>query len=178
MNVEEKLLPINPMSRPGTKLNTVEKIVIHYVNNPGSTAIANRNYFESLKYQDNISASAHYIIGLNGEVIRIIPEDEVAFHSGNKDLNRKSIAVETTHPDKTGKLTNATYNSLVELLADISKRHNLSPLTDIIRHYDVTGKSCPKYYVDNPLEFEKLKKDVQNKKMKLMSNNVINVDIT
>ena len=99
MNIEEKLLTINPMSRPGIKLNAVNKIVLHYVNNPGSTAIANRNYFESLKDQKIISASAHYIIGMSGEVIRMIPEDEVAYHSGNKEVNRISIGIENTHPD-------------------------------------------------------------------------------
>lgn len=163
MNVDEKLLPINPMSRPGIKLDFVEKIVVHYVNTPGSTAIVNRNYFESLKYQDRISASVHYIIGLNGEVIKIIPEDEIAYHSGNKLFNRKSIGIENTYLDSSGKFTIDTYNSLVNLLADICNRYNLNPLKDIIRHYDITGKNCPKYYVDNPLEFEKLKKDVRNK---------------
>lgn len=163
MNVDEKLLPINPMSRPGIKLDSVEKIVIHYVNNPGTTAIVNRNYFESLKYQDRISTSAHYIIGLNGEVIKIIPEDEIAYHSGNKQFNRKSIGVESTYPDLSGKFNLATYNSLIDLLADICMRYNLNPLKDIVRHYDITGKNCPKYYVENPLEFEKLKKDVRNK---------------
>ena len=161
MKIEENLLTVNPMSRPGTKLDSVKKIVIHYVNNPGSSAIANRNYFESLKDQKVISASAHYIIGMNGEIIRIIPEDEVAYHSGNKEMNRISIGIENTHPDSTGKFTTATYNSLVKLLADIATRYNLNPLTDIIRHYDVTGSNCPKYYVKNPAKFEKLKKDVQ-----------------
>ena len=28
------------------------------------------------------------------------------------------------------------------------------PETDVIRHYDVTGKICPKYYVDHPEAWE------------------------
>ena len=167
MKIEEQLLTINPMSRPGVKLNSVDKIVLHYVNNPGSTAIANRNYFESLKDQNVISASAHYIIGLNGDIIRMIPEDEVAYHSGDKQVNRISIGIENTHPDNTGKFTVATYNSLVKLLADISIRHHLNPFTDIIRHYDVTGSICPKYYVKHPAKFEQLKKDVYTKMLSI-----------
>lgn len=169
MNIEDRLLTINPMSRSGVKQDIVKKIVIHYVNNPGSSAIQNRNYFESLKYQDRISVSAHYIIGLNGEIIRIIPEDEVAFHSGNKQVNRTSIGIENAHSDISGKFTTATYNSLIELLVYLVKKYNLNPLTDIIRHYDVTGKNCPKYYVINSLAFKKLKNDVKN---------IISVDIT
>jgi len=163
MDIEEKLLTINPMSRPGIKLDSVDMIVLHYVANPGTTAIGNRNYFESLKYQDVISASTHYIIGLGGEIIRIIPEDEVAYHSGNKEVNRVSIGIENTHPDATGKFTTATYNSLINLLAYLCTKYNLDPLTSIVRHYDVTRKNCPKYYVDHPSKFEKLKKDVQTK---------------
>ena len=34
---------------------------------------------------------------------------------------------------------------------------------NLIRHYDVTGKMCPLYYVENPLEWEALKSDVQRK---------------
>ena len=34
---------------------------------------------------------------------------------------------------------------------------------NIIRHYDVTGKECPKYYVKNSKEWEKLKEDIAKK---------------
>jgi N-acetylmuramoyl-L-alanine amidase len=163
INIDEKLLTISTMSRPGIKLDSVKKIVLHYVQNHGSTAIANRNYFENLKHQDRVSVSSHYIVGFEGEIIKIIPENEIAYHSGSKEVNRKSIGVECTQPDSSGKLLPKTYNSLIELLADISERYNLDPFVDIIRHYDVTGKNCPKYYIDNPLEFDKLKNDVKNR---------------
>ena len=42
------LLDINPYSRPGTALSAVNNIVIHYVANPGSSAKANRDYFNGL----------------------------------------------------------------------------------------------------------------------------------
>ena len=31
---------------------------------------------------------------------------------------------------------------------------------DVIRHYDVTGKICPKYFVEHEDEWEQFKKDV------------------
>ena len=46
--IEENLLPVNPYSRPGTKLEEVNAIVIHYVGNPGTTAAQNRSYFENI----------------------------------------------------------------------------------------------------------------------------------
>lgn len=163
MHVEEKLLPINSASRSGLKLELIEHVVLHCADTPRLDVNIVIDNFKKLKYSDSNSASAHYIIGLNGEVIRIIPEDEIAYHSGNKLVNRKSIGIECIHENNTGNFSNATYDSLIELIADISKRYNLNPLTDIKRHYDITGKNCPKYYIQNPLEFEKIKRDVQNK---------------
>lgn len=161
-NIEDRLLTVNSYSRSGEKQNNIEKIVVHWVGNAGSSAIANRNYFENLKDTHKTYASSHYVIGLNGEIIRCIPENEVAFHSGSYSMNRKSIGIENCHPDWEGKFNENTYNSLVELCADICKRYNLD-VNAIIRHHDVTGKNCPKYYVENEQEWNKFKQYVANK---------------
>lgn len=162
MNIEERLLSINPYSRSSEKQGAIKKIVVHWVGNANSSALANRNYFENLKNTHRTYASSHYIIGLNGEIIRCIPENEVAFHAGSHSMNRKSIGIENCHPDWDGKFNDNTYNSLVELCADICKRYNLS-INDIIRHYDVTGKDCPHYYVQHEDEWIKFKNDVARK---------------
>ena len=162
MNIEERLLTISPYCRSGERQNAIQNIVVHWVGNAGSSAIGNRNYFNSLATSHKTSASSHYIIGLNGEVIKCIPENEVAFHSGSYSMNRKSIGIETCHPDWNGKFVDSTYHSLVELCADICKRYNLT-VNNIIRHYDVTGKDCPRYYVQNPNEWIQFKNDVANK---------------
>ena len=159
MKIIEKLLTKNPYSRPGTKIGKIKKIVIHWVGNANSKAISNRNYFESLK-DKKIYASSHYIIGLDGEIIRCVPENEIAYH-GNS-ANSYSIGIENCHPDWEGKFNDKTYMSLIELCADLCKRYNLNPETDIIRHYDITKKDCPHYYVKYPKAFTKLKKDVKD----------------
>lgn len=160
MNILENLLTPNKMSRPVVYINQVKKIVVHYVGNPGSSALANRNYFENLKNQNKVYASSQYIIGLTGEIIRCVPENEVTWHAGDLTTNYNSIGIECCHPDTTGKFNDATYNSLIELLKDLCTRYGLNPLTDIVRHYDVTGKKCPLYYVNNQNEWDKLKEDV------------------
>ena len=162
MEIQEKLLTINPYSRSGEQQNEIEYLVIHWVGNAGSSAIANRNYFENLQNTHKTYASSHYVIGLDGEIIRCIPEDEVAFHAGSYSMNRKSIGIEDCHPDWDGKFNENTYNSLVELCANICKRYELS-VDNIIRHYDVTGKNCPKYYVEHEDEWIKFKNDVSQK---------------
>ena len=158
MEIQQKLLTINPYSRPGTKIGKIKNIVIHWVGNAGSSAIANRNYFESLK-DKKAYASSHYIIGLEGEIILCVPESEVAYH-GNS-ANSYSIGIENCHPDWEGKFNDKTYASLVDLCADLCKRYNLDPTIALIRHYDITKKDCTHYYVQNPKAWEKLKSDVK-----------------
>ena len=159
MDIIEMLLTPNPYSRPGIGLKRVTKIVVHYVGNAGSSAANNRDYFEGLGKSGLTYSSSHYIVGLNGEIIRCVPENEIAYASN--DANACSISIETCHPDATGKFKDVTYNSLIWLCADICRRYQLNPISDIIRHYDVTGKLCPLWYVKNPAEWEKLKKDVK-----------------
>lgn len=158
MEIKKALLTKNVYSRPGKKLNQVTKIVIHWVGNANTSAEANRNYFESLKTK-RIYASAHYIIGLKGEIIQCIPEDEIAYHA--TVANSYSIGIENCHPDWSGKFNAQTYKSLIELCADLCKRYNLNPETDVIRHYDVTKKQCPKYYVTNTEAWKQLKVDIK-----------------
>lgn len=166
MNKIEKFLSINSYSRPNKKLSSVKNIVIHWVGNANSSAMANRNYFESLK-DKHVYASSQYIIGLNGEIIQCMPENEVAYHAGNLTMNYNSIGIEICHPDWTGKFSNITYNALIELLVDLCKRYNLTS-DKIIRHYDVTKKLCPKYYVEHNDEFL----EIRNKVAKVLNQNI------
>lgn len=158
MKIIKEFLTPNSYSRPQKTLKKVTHIVIHWVGNPSSTAIANRNYFESLK-KGKTYASAHYIIGLQGEIIQCMPEDEVAYHAGA--ANTYSIGIENCHPGQDGKFNAATYVSLISLCANICKRYKLDPEKALIRHYDVTGKICPKYYVENIGAWGQLKEDVK-----------------
>jgi N-acetylmuramoyl-L-alanine amidase len=159
MNVTEKLLTINPYSRPGTKLQSQSHIVIHYVGNANTSALANRNYFESLKNK-HIYASAQYIVGLVGEIVHCIPDDEVAYHAGNLTMNKNSIGIEVCHPTDEGYFNEATINALGELVRELVNKYGIKE-ENIIRHYDVTGKACPKYYVDNN-RWAELKKKLLN----------------
>lgn len=150
-DIKQQLLTVNPYSRSGQKLNKVNAIVIHYVGNPGTTAAQNRNYFEGLKDSKTVSASSHYIVGLEGEIIQCVPLEEISYASNNR--NSDTIAIECCHPDVTGKFNKKTYNSLVKLTAALLKTYGLSVEEGLIRHYDVTGKECPLYFVRNEDEW-------------------------
>ena len=60
--ITQELIPVNQYSRPGTPLEQVNGIVVHYVGNPGTTAQNNRDYFASLAETGETSASSHFVI--------------------------------------------------------------------------------------------------------------------
>ena len=157
--VQQDFIPVNSYSRPGRWLEHVNAVVIHYVGNPGSTAKANRDYFASLADgRENTYASSHFVVGLRGEVIQCIPLTEVAYASN--DRNSDTIAIEVCHPSADGKFSDATYNRVAELTAWLCETFDLAPSDGVIRHYDVYGKVCPRYYVEHPDAWETLKSDI------------------
>lgn len=159
--IEQQFISINPYSRPGTKLAAVNGIVVHYVGNPGTTAQQNRDYFQGLKNQsgsNTTSVSSHFIIGMDGEIIQCIPVDEKAFASNQR--NADTIAIECCHPEEDGVFTEATYESLIKLTAWLCKELNLTP-KEVIRHYDVTGKNCPKAFVEDEDAWKQFQKDLK-----------------
>ena len=153
-----ELLTVNEYSRPGTELAQVNGIVVHYTANPGSTAQNNRDYFEGLKDSHETSVSSHFVVGLEGEIIQCVPTWEMAYASNSRNVD--TVSIECCHPDETGKFNRKTYRSVVELTAWLCQKFGLTE-EDVIRHYDVTGKACPLYYVEHEKKWEEFKKDVK-----------------
>lgn len=141
-----ELLDVNEYSRPGTPLPEVKGIVVHYTANPGTSAENNRNYFQGLKDSGETYASSHFVIGMEGEIIQCIPCNEIAYTSNER--NEDTVSIECCIPDETGKFTDATYQSLIRLVTWLMGRYDLTT-DDVIRHYDVNGKNCPKYFVEH-----------------------------
>ena len=150
--VEIRLIDVDGSSRRGEDLEDVQDIVIHYVGNPGTTAEQNRCYY----CNPESSVSSHFLIGLDGEILQCLPlhEKSSATHWRNAD----TISIEVCHPDDSGQFTEATYASLVRLTAWLLDACGLEQ-DHIIRHYDVTGKDCPRYFVANEQAWEQFKMD-------------------
>lgn len=158
--VTKDLLEVNEWSRPGEPLKRVRGVVLHYVGNPGTSAQANRNYFNSLASGElGVYASSHFIVGLEGEVIQCVPLTEIAYASNSR--NGDTVSVEVCHPDEAGEYAPVTYARVAELAAWLCWEFRLDPKEDVIRHYDVTGKRCPLYYVEHPDAWEALLEDIE-----------------
>ena len=143
--IDVELLTPNSYSRP--------QISIEQVN----TAVSNRNYFENLATTQDNKVSSHFVIGLEGEVVQCIPTSEISYATNSRNVD--TISIECCHPDETGQFNTATYDSTVKLTAWLCTRFGLTS-DQVIRHYDVTGKDCPKYYVENPDAWIQMKSDI------------------
>ena len=158
-NWTEDFLTVNEYSRPGDPLTEVKNIFVHYTANPGTSAAQNRSYFEQLKDNHERSASAHFIIGYDGEILQCVPLDEIAYAVQTR--NEDSISIECCYKADNGQFTQETYDSLIKLLKWLTDAYDLQP-DDILRHYDCGGKKCPIYYTEHEDAWNKLKEDVKN----------------
>lgn len=150
----------NITARSGIELKEIKNIVVHYTGNPGTTAQNNRDYFNKF----TTTVCSHFVVGLEGEIIQCLPIDERSAASNHR--NKDTISIEVCHPDATGKFNDTTYNSLVKITAWLCGNSGLDK-NDVIRHYDVTGKNCPLYFVENEEAFETFKSDVEKEMEKL-----------
>ena len=133
----------------------VSFLVFHYVGATGG-AEANAKYYGRTP---GIGASAHYFVGHASEGAAIwqsVAEADTAWHCGAKGYrhpkcrNANSIGIEMCcHLDTQGNWTidEATMAAAAELGREIMARYGI-PLDHVLRHYDVTGKLCPRPLID------------------------------
>ena len=154
--IDQQIIKVDGDSRRGVCLEGVRDIVIHYVGKPGTTAQQNRDYYAN----PSSEVSSHFVIGLKGEIIQCIPLHEKSSASNHR--NKDTISIEFCHPDESGKYTDASYQSLVKLTAWLCEVCDLDS-NDVIRHYDITGKQCPLYFVTHEDAWEQFKQEIKAK---------------
>ena len=154
--IDEQLIHLHTTARTGIELDGVKNIVIHYVGNPNTTAQNNRDYFD----KDSTEVSSHFVVGLEGEIIQCVPlwEKSAASNWRNSD----TISIEVCHPDETGKFSDKTYDAVIKLTSWLLKELGLDE-SAVIRHYDITEKLCPLYYVEHEDAWNQMKKDIGTK---------------
>jgi N-acetylmuramoyl-L-alanine amidase CwlA len=159
----------NSHARPRTKLEELLWIVVHYPDAPGWSAQDTRDYFEIVTEE----VSTQYSVD-ETECIEIIPPDEVAWSVGRKAYwdhhgsdrpygewpNYHLINMEVSHGTD-GVFTQKAIDNAAWLCAWLCRQYDRDPMHLVIRHHDVTGKICPKYFVDNTSEWEVFRNHVK-----------------
>lgn len=160
VKVTQSLLSVSRYARPGVRMSSVEKIVIHSNSTLGKTAQEQRDYYESLKTKKNEDErqSMHFIIDLDGKIYQCIPTNEIALAVGG-DEKFKSVSIEYCITGKDGSMSAATYESLCKLCATLCKKYKLSE-DRVVRHQDINQVPCPFYFM-NADAWDQFKSDVK-----------------
>lgn len=157
-----KTVLANSANYGGTReADAIEYLVYHYTGNDGDSDTNNAAYYA----REVIKASAHYFVD-DDSITRSVPDLCIAWAIGGgkykscaetgggklygKARNYNSISIEMcdTRRDGTYNVTEATLQNAIDLGRMLMDRYNI-PVENVIRHFDVTGKLCPAYFVDN-----------------------------
>lgn len=142
--------------RPGRKLSDPRGLVIHWSADirRGADALASCRHFQTFR---RYSVAMHYAVD-SRQIIRCVPEDEVAVHVNSGNCRRGALRLFGTDPNLHALgiewCVNAdgdgaeTYRNVVALAGDILARYDWD-LGHVYRHYDVTGRICPPFLVDD-----------------------------
>lgn len=154
-------VPCHPENCGGRrKASQIQYLVFHYTGNDGDQAANNAFY-----YRDNVvKASAHYFVD-DGQVYMSVEALRTAWAVGGKRwpdcprtgggslygvvTNANSISIELCDTRRDGQLmaTEATLERAAELGRALMVRYSI-PIERVVRHFDVTGKHCPAYFMD------------------------------
>lgn len=157
--------------------NLIKYLVYHYTANDGDTDEANAKYF----HNNVVKASAHRFVDDDSVTISV-PDNYVAWHCGGglqgskghayykKCTNTNSIGIEMCDTKRNGKyeVTPKTRSNAIALGKEIVKKYGIKK-ENVIRHYDVTGKNCPAYFVKDEEAWIKFRNEIfesENKEFK------------
>ena len=163
----------------GSKRNTslIKYLVYHYTANDGDTDENNAKYF----HNNVVKASAHRFVDDDSVTISV-PDNYVAWHCGGglqgskghtyykKCTNTNSIGIEMCDTKRNGKyeVTPKTRSNAIALGKELVKKYGIKK-ENVIRHYDVTGKNCPAYFVKDEEAWIKFRNEIfesENKEFK------------
>lgn len=118
-------------------------ITIHWIGPyPGQTPEQVRKYW----IDSNGEASAHFIIK-DEQVLQCWPLYKAAWHAGCPQGNYNSIGIEVIPKNVDGEFSEASIQTLRSLIKKLEE--DVAMRLPIVRHYDWTGKDCPKYYCNS-----------------------------
>lgn len=157
INIKKDFMPICK-NRPGRKLKKLKGFLIHYTANysKGANAKMHRSYFSTTDRY----ASSQFVVD-DKEIIQLMPINEVAWHGGGRrytnwansiregiNVNYFMIGIEMcVNADGDFSETEKNTAYLVARLLSLPENKHLS-IDDVKRHYDATGKLCPKMYIE------------------------------
>lgn len=139
------------------KVNTKKYLTIHGTGNQKATAQNERDYLNSIS---NTSSTGFHVVVDDKQAIECIPFNRVAYHAGDGGEgkgNNQSIGLEICESGN----RNLTLYNAVQVSAKILKEENI-PIENMKRHFDWSGKNCPRILSANDWQgWNEFKKEVE-----------------
>ena len=140
-----KIINYNHSGRMGQK---IKYLIVHDTGNArsGAGASAHQKYFGS----GNKNASAHYLVD-SKEIIQIVDDSLASWHCGDGHgkkgiTNQNSIGIELCI-NRDGKFCQTLQHAQI-LIRHLMKTHGIKK-DQVLRHYDASGKICPRTMSDD-----------------------------
>ena len=142
----------NKSSRGGAK---IQHIIIHHM-------AGNLNARQCYNVWKSRQGSAHYCIDSKGNIGQCIDEKYRAWSVANSYWDARSVAIECANctGSPSWKVSDATINSLIKLVADICKRNGIKKCTYtgntqgvLMMHCWFMSTSCPGPYLKNKFNY-------------------------
>lgn len=171
----EDYVQVNKYSRPALPLIEPMGIILHWTANPGGTDEGHQDFFDGADGGGSRYASAHLFVDRDSARL-IVPLNEVAYHANEKpskvakflastdyykrgNANLTTIGVEMC-VEKDGTIHQETIDRTILVVAELCRLFDLNE-EDVYRHYDITGKNCPRPFVEDVSKFHNFKAGVK-----------------
>ncbi len=127
-----------PSNNHAPRASPVAHLVLHHTAQPLDVSL------DLLRFG---RVSAHYVVDVNGDIYRLVPEDRVAWHAGlswwgeARGLNESSIGVEIVNMDgNVHDYPDAQRDAVIGLCRGILARHRGIAARDVVGHSDIAPK--------------------------------------
>lgn len=127
----------------------IDMVVMHHMAGK-CTAYTCGTFFQN----PNRKGSTHYGIGYDGEIAQYVDEANTAWANSNWNINQRAISFESANSERGGNwpVSDATIDSIVKLMVDISQRNQLGLYVygvNFKHHRDCCNNStaCPGNYL-------------------------------
>lgn len=144
--------PANGTNFTAGRSKAIDRITIHHM-----AGVMSSNDCARVFQSPNRGASAHYGIGVGGDISCYVDESNTAWSDANWDSNCRTVSIETSNSQTGGDwpVSEASWSALVKLVRDIAERNGLLPLAvgrNLFGHRDFVATACPGNYLYSRLQ--------------------------
>lgn len=132
---------------------SIRKITVHHM-----AGVMSAEACGNLWQNPSRQTSSNYGIGVDGEIMCYVDEDNTSWCDSNWESNSTSVTIENSNDSTGGEwhVGDATLNSLIKLCADISIRNNLGLLVsgqNLTWHSMYAATTCPGDYLRSKMDY-------------------------